>query len=254
MGQEDTTDTAQPLDPASPGTESRGDAPQGRSASRRRASRAAGPATDDVPPAPATITIEQSLPAKPKATQPRAGTRSGPPPRRPASWGKVLLLAAPVVAFVVVVLTATTIVLGIQHSRAEAVAAREQKFVDTASQTVVNMFSYTQNTIDESVDRFVAGISGPLRDMMAQGNNVDNLKAIFRDTQATSEAVISGAALEKVDPIAKNASVLVAVRVTVTDLDGVNAPSKPYRLRVIVHEDDDGRMTGYDLKYPDGGN
>jgi Mce-associated membrane protein len=25
-------------------------------------------------------------------------------------------------------------------------------------------------------------------------------------------------------------------------------------LRVIVHEDDNGHMTGYDLKYPDGGN
>ena len=47
---------------------------------------------------------------------------------------------------------------------------------------------------------------------------------------------------------------LVAVRVTVTDVDGINAPSKPYRLRVIVHEDDNGRMTGYDIKWPDGGN
>ena len=137
---------------------------------------------------------------------------------------------------------------------ADAEQARDQRFVDTASQTVVNMFSYDQNNIDESVNRFVGGISGPLRDMMSQGNNVENLKAIFRDTNATSEAVINGAALEKIDDIAKNASVLVAVRVTVTDLDGVNAPSKPYRLRVIVHEDDNGHMTGYDLKYPDGGN
>ena len=44
------------------------------------------------------------------------------------------------------------------------------------------------------------------------------------------------------------------VRVTVTDLNGVNKPSQPYRLRVVVHEDDNGHMTGYDLKYPDGGN
>ncbi|MDP9165588.1 MAG: mammalian cell entry protein, partial [Actinomycetota bacterium] len=95
---------------------------------------------------------------------------------------------------------------------------------------------------------------GPLRDMMSQGNNVENLKAIFRDTNASSEAVINGSALEKVDDTADNASVLVSVRVTVTNLDGVNSPSKPYRLRVIVHEDDNGHMTGYDLKYPDGGN
>ena len=58
------------------------------------------------------------------------------------------------------------------------------------------MFSYDQNTIDESVNRFVNGTSGPLRDMMSQGDNVDNLKAMFRDTNASSEAVINGAALE----------------------------------------------------------
>ena len=116
------------------------------------------------------------------------------------------------------------------------------------------MFSYNQDNIDQSVNRFVDGTSGPLRDMLSQNNNVDNLKAMFRDTNATSEAVVNGAALEKVDEISDNASVLVAVRVTVTDIDGVNKPSQAYRLRVIVHEDDNGRMTGYDLKYPDGGN
>jgi hypothetical protein len=89
---------------------------------------------------------------------------------------------------------------------------------------------------------------------MSQPGNVDNLKAIFRDTNASSETVINGAALEKVDEVAKNANVLVSVRVTVTDLNGVNKPSQPYRLRVVVHEDDNGHMTGYDLKYPDGGN
>ena len=136
----------------------------------------------------------------------------------------------------------------------EAEADRNQQFVDTASQTVVNMFSYTQNNIDDSVNRFVNGTSGPLRQMMSQGNNVDNLKAIFRDTNASSEAVINGAALEKIDDVADNAAVLVSVRVTVTDLDGVNSPSRPYRLRVIVHEDDNGHMSAFDLKYPDGGN
>jgi Mce-associated membrane protein len=90
---------------------------------------------------------------------------------------------------------------------------------------------------------------------MSQPGNVDNLKALFRDTNASSEAVINGAGMEgKIDEVAKNAAVLVSVRVTVTDLDGVNSPSRPYRLRVIVHEDDNGHMSAYDLKYPDGGN
>jgi Mce-associated membrane protein len=146
--------------------------------------------------------------------------------------------------------------LGFDSNRhMEAAADRQQRFVDTATQAVVNMFSYNQNSIDESVNRFVNGTSGPLRDMMSQPGNVDNLKALFRDTNASSEAVINGAAMEgKIDEVAKNAAVLVSVRVTVTDLDGVNSPSRPYRLRVIVHEDDNGHMSAYDLKYPDGGN
>ncbi len=137
----------------------------------------------------------------------------------------------------------------------EAAQAHDQLFVDTASQFVVNMFSYTQDTIDASVDRFVNSTSGPLRDMMSQGQNADNLKLLFRDTNASAEAVINGAALEKPpDETSKRADVLVAVRVTVTDLDGNNAPSKPYRLRVTVQEGDNGQMSFYDLKYPDGGN
>ena len=178
----------------------------------------------------------------------------GPPPRRQPHRTLVAALALGITAVLVAGMAGVVALLFAQQSHAQAEDARDQRFVDTASQTVVNMFSYTQNDIDESVNRFVDGISGPLRDMMSQGNNVENLKAIFRDTNASSEAVINGAALEKIDETADNASVLVSVRVTVTNLDGVNSPSKPYRLRVIVHEDDNGHMTGYDLKYPDGGN
>ncbi|KKC03331.1 hypothetical protein, partial [Mycobacterium nebraskense] len=145
-------------------------------------------------------------------------------------------------------------VLVVQQRHASAQQARDQRFVDTATQTVVNMFSYKQDTIDESVNRFYNGTSGPLRGMLGANNNIENLKGIFRSTNATSEAVINGAALEGIDTVTDNASVLVSVRVTVADIDGVNKPSMPYRLRVIVHEDEQGRMTGYDLKYPNGGN
>jgi Mce-associated membrane protein len=214
---------------------------------RRRASRAAGPAAPGTASS-ATGVVDAVKPAKVQISKP------APPPRRQPHRMLVALVA---LATVVGAAAATGLVAwwafdGNRHMEADA--ARNQQFVDTASQTVVNMFSYNQNTIDDSVNRFVNGTSGPLRQMMSQGNNVDNLKAIFRDTNASSEAVINGAALEKIDDIANNAAVLVSVRVTVTDLDGVNSPSRPYRLRVIVHEDDNGHMSAYDLKYPDGGN
>ena len=215
---------------------------------RRRASRAAGPAGGTASAATG-VRGEAPKPVKVRISTP------GPPPRRQAHRRLVAWVSLATV-FVAAAVTGLFAWWAFDSNRhMEADAAREQQFVDTASQTVVNMFSYNQNSIDESVNRFVNGTSGPLRDMMSQPGNVDNLKALFRDTNASSEAVINGAAMEgKIDEVAKNAAVLVSVRVTVTDLDGVNSPSRPYRLRVIVHEDDAGHMTAYDLKYPDGGN
>ncbi|PRC43480.1 mammalian cell entry protein [Mycobacterium sp. ITM-2017-0098] len=223
------------------------DSPPGQKRERRRASRAAGPASG--------ATAEPTPGVRVELVKPVGATRRvGPPPRRRANRRLVAVLSI-ATTFVAVAVLAVAVVLMMNQQRvADAQQDRERRFVDTAAQSVVNMFSYTQNTIDESVDRFVDGTSGPLRAMMTQENNVENLKLLFRDTNASSEAVVNGAALEKVDDIANNAAVLVSVRVTVTDLDGNNAPSEPYRMRVIIHEDDNGHMTAYDLKYPDGGN
>jgi Mce-associated membrane protein len=216
---------------------------------RRRAKRPAGPVKGETNGSSTEVRIEP--PVAVRVPRPRP---AGPPPRRQPHRRLVAIIALAAGFLAAAGLASVVSVLVLQQRHAEAIQAREQHFVDTASQTVVNMFSYDQNTIDDSVNRFVNGTSGPLRDMLSQDNNVENLKAIFRDTNASSEAVINGAALEKIDEIGKNAAVLVSVRVTVTDLDGVNKPSQPYRLRVVVHEDDNGHMTGYDLKYPDGGN
>ncbi|MED5810940.1 mammalian cell entry protein [Mycolicibacterium sp. 050232] len=219
---------------------------------RRRASRAAGPTGAAAGELTATtVAVGTSTATAPRATKP---TPLKAPPRRRAHGRLVALVAAVALGLGTVALGVLGYVMFGQQRAVDDVQARNERFVDTGKQTVINMFTYTQNTIDESVSRFIDGTSGPLRDMMSQGNNADNLKALFRDTQASSEAVVNGAALEKVDEIAGNASVLVAVRVTVADMDGVNSPTRPYRLRVIVHEDDNGHMTGYDLKYPDGGN
>jgi Mce-associated membrane protein len=219
----------------------------GTRSTRRRASRAAGPAGGEA----ATTAVKVDAPAQPVKRRPAP---VGPPPRRPANRRLVGLIALAVGLAGIAALAGG---LGFeihQQRHADAAQARDQRFVDTATQTVVNMFSYTPDTIDQSVARFVDGTSGPLHGMLSSNNNVESIKALFRDTQASSEAVINGAALEGIDGVTDNASVLVSVRVTVTDTDGVNKPSMPYRMRVVVHEDDNGRMTGYDLKYPNGGN
>jgi Mce-associated membrane protein len=227
---------------------------------RRRASRAAGPAKPESAPEPAVAatcaataaaTDKAEATPKPPAKKP---ARVKPPPRRQPNRFLVGWIAFVAAVLAIGALAGCLLVLIAQQRHADARQTRNQRFVDTATQTVVNMFSYKQDNIDESVNRFVNGTSGPLRGMLSANNNVDNLKGLFRATNATSEAVVNGAALEGIDTVTDNASVLVSVRVTVADIDGVNKPSMPYRLRVIVHEDEAGRMTGYDLKYPDGGN
>jgi Mce-associated membrane protein len=220
---------------------------------RRRASRAAGPAKSEAVQA---ATVHLDVPEAPKqSVKPVKALKSiKPPPRRRPHSALVGWVSFAAAVLAVGALAACVAVLITQQRHATVAQQRNQRFVDTAAQTVVNMFSYKQDNIDESVNRFVNGTSGPLRGMLGANNNVENLKAIFRTTNATSEAVVNGAALEGIDTVTDNASVLVSVRVTVADIDGVNKPSMPYRLRVIVHEDDSEKMSGYDLKYPDGGN
>jgi Mce-associated membrane protein len=218
---------------------------------RRRASRAAGPAKGEATQA-GTVQLEAAptQPAKPV----KALKSVKPPPRRRPHRALVAWISFAAGLLAIGALAGGVVMMWSQQRHANAQQARDQRFVDTATQTVVNMFSYKQDNIDESVNRFFNGTSGPLRGMLGANNNIENLKGIFRSTNATSEAVINGAALEGIDTVTDNASVLVSVRVTVADVDGVNKPSMPYRLRVIVHEDEQGRMTGYDLKYPNGGN
>lgn len=211
---------------------------------RRRALRPAGPHGGE----PSTTAVRVETAPRPVKRQ----SAIGPPPRRPAHRRRVgwIALAASLIGIATL---AGAVGLEIyQQRQADAGLAREQRFVDTATQLVVNMFSYNQDNIDQSVARFVDNTSGPLRGML--NSNADNIKALFRHTDSTSEAVLNGAALESIDNVSDNASVLVSIRVTVTSRDGVNKPSEAYRMRVIVHEDENGRMTGDDLKYPNGGN
>ncbi|WP_419884401.1 mammalian cell entry protein, partial [Mycobacterium scrofulaceum] len=163
---------------------------------RRRASRAAGPAKPESSES-ATVQVDAApaQPAKPVKTF----KSLKPPPRRQPHRALVAWISFAAALLAIGALAGCLAVLVVQQRHANAQQARDQRFVDTATQTVVNMFSYKQDNIDDSVNRFVNGTSGPLRGMLGANNNVENLKAIFRSTNATSEAVINGAALEGIE-------------------------------------------------------
>ena len=218
---------------------------------RRRASRPAGPVELAESSGAA---LDMSVPVATADTA-TAQWISVQAPQRQPHRSLVMAVGVGVAALLVVLLALGSALLWHGNGQIEAAQDRDQRFVDTAKQTVVNMFSYTQDTVDQSVNRFINGVGpGPLRDMLSQNNNGDNLKYLFKQTQSNSDAVITAAALESVDETSKIAKVLVTVRVIMSDMNGVNQPSKAFRQRILVREDDNGHLSAYDVKYPDGGN
>lgn len=211
---------------------------------RRRASRQAGPAGE-----PTTARV--ALP--PTATPARPALRR--PGRRRAPEALVAAAAGVTALVMTVALGAAVAVLAASQRTAHAEEQRAQRFVDTASQTVVNMFTFRQDELQESIDRWIHDVAGPLRDQFSDPEAVDALTKFLHYTNNDSEAVINSAALEEIDEETNRASVLIAARVTPTNFDdGVNQPSQPYRLRVVVQEDSSGTMRAYDLLWPDRGN
>src|SRR5262249_51169383 len=120
---------------------------------RRRASRAAGPAAGTAASA-TDVSVEAPKPAKPRISRPAPPPPGRQPPRTLVTW---VSLAS---VFAAVAVTGLFPWLAFDSTRhMEAAADRQQRFVDTATQAVVNMFSYNQDSIDESVNRFVNGTS-----------------------------------------------------------------------------------------------
>jgi Mce-associated membrane protein len=225
------------------------DSPPEAKAIRRRAVRAAGPANGAQAETTA-VRIDKSTEEPPRAR------KSGPPPRRQANARLVSVLALSGVFSAILVLAAAGyFLLWRPQITDDQTQARNQRYVDTAAQTLVNMYTFKPDNVEQSVDQFYSGISGQLRDEWARDNHIANLKALLRATGNSSEAVVNRAALENVDKDTKTATVLVSLRVTQSDTNGNNKPSLPMRWRVVVQENlDTGQMTVSDMRYPDGGN
>ncbi|WP_078290274.1 mammalian cell entry protein [Mycobacterium sp. D16R24] len=211
---------------------------------RRRAARPAGP-TSEI----GAETISVSL----GRTEVRSKTEPSVADSRRLGNTRAVTWAAAVLAVVLIgALGLALALMGRAQHQDDLRAARDQRFVDTAVQTVTNMMTYSQDSIDKNVDQFVNSTSGPLRGTF-NPDNTANLKALYHQTGTSSEVVIKKASLESVDEISKKASILISARVTLTNADsGVNEPSKSYRMRMIVAEDQQGNMTAYDLRWPDG--
>src|SRR5215475_10477380 len=104
-------------------------------ATRRRAVRAAGPSKGGSAET-TSVRVEKSAEETPR---PR---KSGPPPRRPAHVRHVAIgaLAFVLAATIATGIVVTTMLIAQKHE--EQVQARNQRFVDAAKQTLVNMYTF----------------------------------------------------------------------------------------------------------------
>lgn len=110
-----------------------------RSGRRRRASRAAGPASGES--TATAVRVEAPKPVTVRLTKPAA-----PPPRRQPNRKLVATVFLAAAAAATAVLVGLGALMVAAQRDTDATLAREQRFVDTASQLVVNMFSYEQDT------------------------------------------------------------------------------------------------------------
>src|SRR5436305_5634798 len=110
---------------------------------RRRASRAAGPAQGE---STQDVSVGTDVPAAPKPpAKPVSALKPiKPPPRRKPHRALVAWISFAAAVLAVAALTACVAALIVQQRHVTAAQARDQRFVDTATQTVVNMFSYKQ--------------------------------------------------------------------------------------------------------------
>jgi Mce-associated membrane protein len=154
---------------------------------RRRAVRAAGPANGGAAET-TTVKVERIH----DDTPPR---KSESRRRRPSHRQLVAIVALAVVGIATIVSGSALGWLLWDDNQQQRAQAQDQKYVDTAVQTLVNMYTFKPDSLEQSVDTFYSGISGSLRDEWARDNHIQNLKQLLRATGNSSEAVINGATL-----------------------------------------------------------
>jgi serine/threonine-protein kinase len=178
----------------------------------------------------------------------RTMTAPQPPPRRRRA-------AVAVVAVTLAILLMSAITFAVsQYMRPKphdvVTKAEWQPFIDAGAQTLATMYTFNQDTIDQSIDRFYSKTTGSLREMWSADNHIANLKALLHSTGNSSEAAVNASGLEYVD--GTTGKVLVALTVTQRASDGTSKPPTRLRWRVTVVQTN-GTYLISDMKYPDGG-
>lgn len=206
---------------------------------RRRAVRPAGAVSGDIT-ASADDPISTAVVAESNSTRSVSETSDAPSADTPSVDGEpkrsraktVVALAGFVI--VVIALVASGIFLFLQNRTSDESAARGERFVQTARQTVLNLTTIHPDSAQADVDRLLAGASGDFKAEF-EGREAPFVEVV-QQARVDSTGDIIEAGIERQDD--DSADVLVAAHAMVKNSDAEEAQPRDFRLRVTVVETD----------------
>ncbi|QII09018.1 hypothetical protein BH93_19095 [Rhodococcoides fascians A25f] len=148
-------------------------------------------------------------------------------PRRPL-WLRRSLFGVAVVG--VVALGASSALLLHQHQKLDAAQDLQQRYLQAARQSVLDLTTISASTVDDDVARVLERSTGTFRDQF--GDRADDFVSVVQQADVQATGSITEAGIENADD--RTASVLVAATSSVTNSSGAQEEPRIWRLRVTL--------------------
>lgn len=148
-------------------------------------------------------------------------------PRRPLRLRRSLIGVA---VLGVVALGASTALLLHQHQKLDAAQELEQRYLQAARQSVLDLTTISASTVDDDVARVLERSTGTFRDQF--GDRADDFVSVVQQADVQATGSITEAGIENADD--RTASVLVAATSSVTNSSGAQEEPRVWRLRVTL--------------------
>nr|WP_254925688.1 MULTISPECIES: hypothetical protein [unclassified Rhodococcus (in: high G+C Gram-positive bacteria)] len=148
-------------------------------------------------------------------------------PRRPLRLRRSLIGVAVVG---VVALGASSALLLHQHQKLAAAQDLQQRYLQVARQSVLDLTTISASTVDDDVARVLERSTGTFRDQF--GDRADDFVSVVQQADVRATGSITEAGIENADD--RTASVLVAATSSVTNSSGAQEEPRVWRLRVTL--------------------
>ncbi|WP_230591879.1 hypothetical protein [Rhodococcoides fascians] len=148
-------------------------------------------------------------------------------PRRPPRLRRSLIGVA---VLGVVALGASSALLLHQHQKLVAAQDLQQRYLQAARQSVLDLTTISASTVDDDVARVLERSTGTFRDQF--GERANDFVSVVQQADVQATGSITEAGIENADD--RTASVLVAATSSVTNSSGAQEEPRVWRLRVTL--------------------